>query len=764
MTRLSSIISAAVLVAAFSAAANERVELCGMPVVSPDGPDNVAAVVLVEELEKRTGARLPVFAEAPDADAAITVRKVDSGLRPEGYRLRAELEGVTVEGADARGALYGVGRLLRLMDWRAGSATLPAGLDVTSAPAYEIRGHQLGYRHTANSYDAWNPAQYDQYIRELTFFGCNAIENIPFQDSDSPVMPVSRDEMNVAMSRICARYGLDYWLWTPATFDLEDEALRSAALDEHAALYKSLPRLNAIFFPGGDPGDNPPRLVMPFLKDLQARLVKYHPEAEMWVSLQGFEGNLVDEFFNYIEREKPDWLAGVVAGPQSLPIHALRRRLPERYRLRDYPDITHTVLCQYPVPWWDRAYALTLGREPVNPRPRDYAHIHTSTAPATDGFITYSDGIHDDVNKTVWSGLGWAPSTPVRDVLVEYASVFFGPDMAEEAADALLALECNWQGPLALDGGVDSTYQDWRRLTRRNPELVQNWRWHMHLFRAEYDYYTRHRLIYEAKLEKEALAALARAPGAGAEAAMDDALAVLSRADTAPWGPDVRASLEARGEALFQRIGYQTSVPKYHARNFERGAVLDFLDRPLNNRWWLEDQFMEVRRMDSEADKLARLELIRTWEQPAPGSFYDDIGNIANMPRVDRAEAFNVDVEGLRTANVSFSSHIDEGKSRLRLSWLSHMDWPAALVYDGLDTGRPYVLRLTGRGDAFPVADGRLLDPSKYGKKIGDFKEFPVPEELTADGKLRVTFELPDEEGVNWRYSSMLTEAWLIPR
>jgi len=764
MTRITGIFFAAVFLAAFPAAADERVELAEMAVVAPGGTENIAAVVLVEELDKRTGVRLQVF-DTPKKDVpAIAIIETGTGLPAEGYRLRTDLDSVTVEGADARGMLYGVGRLLRLVEWRPNSATLPAGLKVSSAPAYAIRGHQLGYRHTANSYDAWDAAQYDQYIRELAFFGCNAIENIPFQDSDSPVMPVSRSQMNKEMSRICARYGLDYWLWTPATFNLEDEALRSEELAKHEELYKKLPHLSAIFFPGGDPGDNPPRLVMPFLKDLHARLVKHHPDAEIWISLQGFEGELVDNFFDYLEREDPGWLAGVVAGPQSPPVHELRRRLPERYRLRDYPDITHTVLCQYPVPWWDRAYALTLGREPVNPRPKDYAHIFATTATATDGFITYSDGIHDDVNKTIWSALGWAPSTPVRDVLVEYARVFLSPDLAEEMADALLALECNWQGPLALNGGVDSTYWNWRRLTRRKPELVQNWRWHMHLFRAEYDYYTRHRLIYEAKLEKQALAALARAPETGADTAMDDALAVLLRAKTEPWGPDVRASLEARGEALFQMIGYQTSVPKYHARNFERGAVLDFLHRPLNNRWWLEDQFMEVRQMDSEADKLARLELIRTWEQPAPGSFYDDIGNIDRMPRVERAEAFNIDVEGVRTANVSFSSHIDEGKSRLRLSWLSHMDWPAALVYDGLDTGRPYVLRLTGRGDAFPVADGRLLDPARYGKAIGEFKEYPVPGELTADGKLRVTFELPDEAGVNWRHTSMLTEAWLIPR
>ena len=756
-------VSGTVELAAQTAELNEA-KVC----VKSDG-ENIAAVVLVEELEKRTGIRLPITREWPKYGTVLAITTCENcGLPKEGYRLTVRQEKswmvVDVTGGDQRGMLFGVGRLLRLIDWRKGLATIPLGLDITSAPAYPIRGHQIGYRHTANSYDAWSVAQYDQYIRELAIFGCNAIENIPFQDDASPVMPIPRDEMNVAISRICERYGLDYWLWTPATFNLEDLDLRAKELDEHEALYKSLPHLSAIFFPGGDPGDNPPRLVMPFLKDLQERLVKYHPKAGMWVSLQGFEGNLIDEFFQYLNQNKPEWLAGVVAGPQSPPIHELRRRLPRQYRLRDYPDVTHTVLCQYPVAWWDLPYALTLGREPVNPRPRDYALIHNWSAPSTDGFITYSDGIHDDVNKSVWSVLGWNPKTSVRDILVDYASFFFGPDIASETADALAALESNWIGPLELNGGVDATYFNWQRLTALAPDLTNTWRWRMHLFRAQYDYFTRHRLLYEAALERQADSALATAPQIGADAAMNRALDILNRAQTHPWAPDIRASLETHADALFNLIGYQTSVSKYHARNFERGAVLDFLDRPLNNRWWLEDQFAEIKALPSEPEKLARLDLIRTWENPAPGSFYDDIGNISKMPHVERAEAFNIDPEGARTPNVSFSTHIDEGKSRLRLSSLSHMDWPKALVYDGLNTDRNYVLRLTGRGDALPRADDHPLQPSKYSKEIGQFKEFPVPKQLTADGALRVTFDPPNEPGINWRYSSMLTEAWLIPQ
>jgi hypothetical protein len=36
--------------------------------------------------------------------------------------------------------------------------------------------------------------------------------------------------------------------------------------------------------------------------------------------------------------------------------------------------------------------------------------------------------------------------------------------------------------------------------------------------------------------------------------------------------------------------------------------------------------------MGSEETKLKRLEEIRTWENPGPGSFYDNVGHIAKSP------------------------------------------------------------------------------------------------------------------------------------
>ena len=145
------------------------------------------------------------------------------------------------------------------------------------------------------------------------------------------------------------------------------------------------------------------------------------------------------------------------------------------------------------------------------------------------------------------------------------------------------------------NGAVEGTLLLWEGLARAKPELSGNWRWQMCLLRANYDVYIRRRLINESHLEDQANAILAQSPKIGAARAMDDAERVLAEATTKPISVELRTRIFDLCEQLFHSIGLQTSVDKYYAIGEERGAVLDFVDLPLNNRWWLEDQFKSIR-------------------------------------------------------------------------------------------------------------------------------------------------------------------------
>ncbi len=744
--------------------------------------ESAAATVLIEEVEKRTRIMLPRATTWPQGKVVIAITSTDSvpawgraiparhdeehpERRPEGYRIYvdalADPPVVWITGADPRGTLFGVGNLLRRLDWSESHLSLAADVDIATAPAFAIRGHQLGYRAQANSYDAWSPAQFEQYIRELTFFGLNSVEGIPFQDDRStPVMKFPRREMNRAIGEICQRYGLDYWVWVPVDFSLEDHGQRAQMLKQCAEFFHDTPELTGFFYPGGDPGHNPPELFLPFLEEVAKLLDETHPHAKIWLSVQQFVPEKVDYVYHYIEQQSPHWLGGLVAGPSSPPLRTMRSRLPKQYKLRDYPDLTHNKLCQYEVPEWDLAFALTEGREAVNPRPVEFSAIFSHTSVYTDGFISYSDGVHDDVNKTIWSALSWNPDLTPREILAEYARVYFQPAAAGQMVDAILALEKSWHGPLMDNGAVAGTLLQWEQLAKAQPELETNWRWQMCLLRANYDSYVRRRLIHETQLESNANAILANAEKLGAARAMDDATRALDRAITEPVGVELHTRISELCDQLFHSIGLQTSVEKYYAIGEERGAVLDFVDYPLNNRWWLEDQFKVIRTLGSESEKDRRLHQLATWEHPGPGSFYDNVGNIAKAPHVVRCDPENAP---------QLSQHPrptfwwwNEGKSRARLSWQVTM-WPTAVVYEGLDPTATYVVRSTGLGQALLRINGDRVEPAIDGKQMDDFKEFPVPAAQVETGRLILTWDPPiNEEHLNWRQRSRLSEAWLI--
>jgi len=676
-------------------------------------------------------------------------------LKKEGYRIscgkRDGKDVVWIIGSDERGILFGAGKLLRTATMSKNKFCLNEPLDFASSPMQSIRGHQLGYRNHANSYDAWDVKKYEQYIRDLVVFGTNAIETIPLGDRDDSVLfPIPPEEMNIHISELCALYGIDYWIWTPVSCDLSDKVKRAAELDRAEAFYKKCPKLDNVFFPGGDPGENHPKDVLPFLRELNDRLQKYHPGAGVWISLQGFNAEKIDYFYTYLEKNNPDWLRGVVTGPGSPPMAETRYRLPKKYMHRNYPDITHNVRCDYPVQNWDQAYSLTIGREGCNPRPNFFSKIQGAAAQLTDGFVSYSDGCHDDVNKVIWSMRSWDNEMDPTEILTDYCRYFFGPELAVRGAEGINALEQDWVGPIKANGGIETTFEFWKNLEKENPGLLNNWRWKMVVLRSYYDTYQHRRKIYEQKLEKEANKILATAKSIGSENAMNQALEMVNRADTKPLNADMHQKIVTYCDDLFHLIGLQTDVEHYHAANSQRGCILQFVNYPLNNRWWLADEFKKIEKMENEAKKLERLEVIRTWETPGPGSFYDNISNIETGPRVLTTSYDGTDVAWWKS-----------GYSRERLSSQLFQIEPV-LEYNNLDFNGKYIIRVSGQGDALIRVDGERLEPTIYNKGIGEFKEFVVPRWITQDGKMRVTFDRPEESHLRWTSYSHISEVWLL--
>ncbi len=761
--------------------------------------DQGAVRMLVEEIEKRTLVRLTAAHEWPESSVPVVAvgpvsrlqefggplpaSSRDMGdLGEEGYLLRTGREGrqapaAWVVGRDSRGVLFGVGRLLREMRLERNRVRIPGGLEIKTSPAYPLRGHELGYRPKTNSYDGFTPAMWEQYIRDLAVFGTNAVQLIPPRSDDadhSPHFPLPKLEMMARVSQILDDYDFDVWIWYPALDeDYSKPETVEFALKEWGEVFEALPRIDAIYVPGGDPGHTPPRVLMNLLEKQRANLRRHHPDAQVWVAPEGFTVERMNVFYE-IMNGRPDFLSGIVFGPWvRVPLATLRETIPPEYPIRRYPDITHSLSCQYPVPDWDLAYALTEAREGINPRPTDEAAIFRHVAQHSIGFISYSEGVNDDVNKIVWSSLGWDPDADVVDTLRQYSRYFIGPEYEDDFAQGLLALERNWRGPLLANEAVYTTLGQFQQMEREaSPQTLLNWRFQQGLYRAYYDAYTRARLVHETHLEEQARARLRRAAAVGSLAAIEEAEALLKRADLDNPAPDWRRRIFQLAEALFQSIRMQLSVDLYQAISVGRGANLDTLDVPLNDRLWLAGRFAEIREMDGEPERLEAIRAITSWNDPGPGGYYDDLGSVANQPHLVPGKDYSEDPQFFETPLVGFDC-----RRGWKQSWCDYIDnlWESSVSirYPDLDPHAAYAVRIVYAGaqrrDGTTirvrlVADGDLEVHDWITKpRPIEPVEFDVPRAATADGDLTLTCRAEPGRGGPGR-GCQIGEVWLIKR
>jgi hypothetical protein len=727
----------------------------------------------------KTGCLLVTATEAnlpPLLPPNLRRAKCNTPAAPESFSVNTFVwhgrQTLVIEGRDARGLLYGIGYLLRTMDLNPGKALLAQQIHIAQTPDKPIRGHQLGYRFKSNTYDAWNLVQFEQYIRELAIFGANTIQLIAPDSDDqptSPLYPAPALDTLLGITKILEKYGLDCSIFYPEMepdySNPEDVARELARFD---ALFRQIPKVDSIWIPGGDPGHTPPNLLFPLVAQEAEILRKYHPGARIYLSAQGMDASHYEDFYRLVAT-KPAWLSGIFFGPQSRDSFEIqRRRIPAALPILFYPDIAHTMHAQFPVPEWDPAYALTEGREPINPRPGDEAVIYKHFEPLQSGFIAYSEGVNDDVNKFLWTQWSWNANTSAESILQDYSRFFLGPQWTQPFAKGLADLERNWRGPLLKNPHIDATAAEFKKMENDPAAPKTNWRFELALERAHYDLFLKQRLTAETTQQQQALAALAQAPQTGSEKALANAESALipTQAGTAE-----RAQVFALADKLFHNIGLQLSAKLYGASNWERGANLDRIDIPLNDRVWLKNRFTEIRQLPGEAAKLAAIAQILHWSDPAPRTLYDDLGDPANEPHLIRGKGFAADPEQYQTAIDGVSDHTPlEGLRWSQLTYAETLyETPLQLAYNHLDPAKRYRVRVTYAGEDYTAAIGIVANGSIEIEPLHDRKsnpeslEFAIPQAATAAGSLTLEFTRPQGTGGSGR-GHQVAEVWLIPQ
>ena len=764
-----------------------------------------AAQVLQEEIAKRTALELPIREKPFKKDNALIylatnkeLHKLPKQFQPriqamqptsaEGFKILVDeslQKTILIIGHDQRGLLYGVGYLLRKSEMRSKRFNVWNDLLISSSPHYPLRGHQMGYRPKTNSYDAWSVNQFDQYIRELALFGANSIEIMPPRTDDdwtSVHMKLPAIKMMAEQSRICRDYGLDVWMWYPnmgENYPHPDSL--AVELKERHEVFSATPKLDHLFVPGGDPGELEPDVLFSWLEQVSKVLMHYHPQAKIWVSPQVFRPTQewFDIFFEHVNK-KSSWFGGVVFGPWvKMPIQEIRRVLDADIPIRRYPDITHSLSSQYPIPRWDLAYAITLGRECINPRPTQEKTIHNALDEFAIGSLSYSEGTNDDVNKFVWSCQDWDPQMPVIETLRDYAGLFIGPDYAEEVAQGLLALEENIVGPLTANDGVQRTLQQWQRLEEQAPDcILSNYRFQMGLIRAYFDAYVQRRLVFETDLEMQARDILSAAKEIGADKAIKSARSVLAKSSENRVRPEQWQKCYDLADSLFLSIGAQLTVEKHDAMS-GRGNFIDNIDMPLNDAVWMLAMLEYAEKLDNEEKKSAAIQSMLSRTDPGPGGFYDNFGSPKSWARVKPGKSWEDDPGNLASPRVSFGVGL-RGKEWVHeitakgfeggaapLSWMHQAttlyDEPLVIIYDDLSRNKIYTLRVayTGRfrSKMKLTADKKFIIHDFMRTGLQPIYEYEIPKEATFDGVLNLEWTCGEGER-----GSQVSEIWLIPK
>ena len=707
-----------------------------------------AAKLFINELKKRTAAPCTlnkqygnfIFKIAPDFESKDCYKIATNGDIVEFY------------GKTVRALIFAYSHFLRKTIFKSGKNILVENIDGFYAPQKKIRGHQVGYRTTPNTYDAWDYDQYFQYYLDMMAFGTNTVEHNgtkPDKNFRNRLMKYEQYEFLVEATRLADTIDLDVSLWHAN----DDKETEEEALALREKLYSSLPRLNYVFPPGGDPGNLKADVFVDRCRKIEKILKKHHPEAKMQPSAQAphqyrdWGEVLVNELSSL-----PDEIDAVIMGPNhAFPIHELRKRIPDKYPLRFYPDITHNLRCEYPVNFleddWHFAYAATLSRESVNPRPVELRTLHRIFSPYTIGSVSYSEGVHDDVNKAVWSALEFNANTPLREIILDYARYFmYGAD-EEKIADLILLLEKNWQTAPEENPCIDIAYEGFCELKTDYPYLSENWRFTQLYFRACCDKLVKIRRKYELELIKNAECFLS----------VNDFRSAYEELKK-PFSDEyvnLRKEIDFLGKKLFDLIGLQLDVENFCADSWERGATLETIDNNVTDRAFLLKK-CECLEEPSQSKKAEYLRGVIDARKSKPEEVYYSVAlhNLNTLGTRQKGE-FYMDIQADRP-------YTKENPLPMAMTKLfDHFNFEA--FFGGLAPDCDYTLKIVYKSEnaeeiehhKITVNDTVIFNGNRYGGK----KDVAFDKQILVEGFESCEYFIPKNVIINGTFHLKIEEA-----
>lgn len=719
------------------------------------------AELFSEEWASRTGVT-PRFSDTP-SDAHVVFQTDDTIQNKDTFIIDETESGFIITARTIRGLIFGYSLFLRKTTFKNGEICLTESINGIHTPHKKIRGHQISYRTTPNTYDAWDYNDYARCQRDMMAFGANTIEHNGSSSGGefrNKLMRYEQEEFLIEASRLADSVDMDVSLWH-ANADNETE---EKALADREHLYSVMKRLDYLFVPGGDPGSMQADDFIKRCQKISDIYKAHHPYGEMHISAQAPHcyKDWGEIFINEISK-KPEEIDTVIMGPNhAYPMHELREKVPLKYPLRFYPDITHNLRCEYPVNFqqddWHFAFCNTLSREGVNPRPTELRTLNRIFSPYTIGGVSYSEGVHDDVNKAVWSALEWDKDANLREILLDYSRFFMPGVDEEEIADIIFLLEKNWQGDPIENPCIDSAYSKLCALKNNHTSLSENWRFLLLYFRGCCDKLVKLRRSFENRLCKTASEQVA-------EGKLSEALSTLKAPFTEEY-TNLRSELDFLAEKLFRLIGIQLDVEHYCADSWERGATLETIDNNVSDRAFLISKLEIAKNLPEKEQKLFISLLINRNKTDADEIYYSVALHNLNTLGVTQNGEFYMDIQGDRP-------YTKENPLPMSLTKIfDHYSFRAR--FGGFKPDTDYILTVVYRDRTDDnithhkvCANGNLVyDDTQFGGEGNEFFDnavlapgfvsasYPLSSEILKSGVLDLCIS-EDTEGVN------ICELWI---
>lgn len=739
-------------------------------VVNPEEKYHAAAAVfLQDEILQRTGIQLSIEDEPPsDGSFSIILGGAEEYIPPSGLFVPAKNESfaiwiddsetnasaVHLVGRDSRGVLFAAGHLLRILYLAENHISIPSELRLSRAPADRLRAHQvISNTQCEDGFMDWNSsADLEQHVNDLVIAGANGFE---------PTRPELLDDYLEIL-------GIDLFVKLKCQEIIDLDAKPDEGV---VSFFSGICGIDHITTYGGDAsGSVRPDLFFPHMERVLPLILNDIPGAKWWYSNQCLEDHAkdYDEYiFSYIREKRPPWLYGMVYGPWTKRgIKDIREDLPSQYELRHFPEICHPRWCQYPVPEWDRIFAVVWPRNnSIYAMPGMMRDIYLATRENTIGALPYNHtGTYNDLNKFVWTFAGWEPEASLKEILEVYAKVFLAHDfrkspfsdrpedmsreeLIEDAlayvTEAFLLLEENWVGPLDKNRSTEKALEHWLTIADCVGGPQENWRVEMFLNKARIDAQIKRKYDVEMQLEREVFHMIRNAGEEDISEIKIKVSEVLGRIDTE--FQDKGAFLkEMRDMGLSEKFGDLEEITNNIYTSF-------------NDRYWILD-------MLENCSSVEDLSKILDYEDPGKGGFYNNLGVAGEQPHLVGQHLWKTD-PGFIHSPIEWVNPDDNSSDRhSKLTHaLARYDRPLEMKWSNLDPAAKYSIRVVYNGP-FDIRircqtdDG--MEVHDYLKKTGsEMLSFPVPASSTSDGELSLQW-LQETNDIMRGVS--LSEIWLV--